>query len=386
MVGFSSHTLSPLKLISTTSGSCLRTLCGLSPWLATSISHFSALTMPLLYESSTTNTLLPAMAFPLFLHSFTCSFEPPTAVGFTVQHWYANSICGAVNKLLIALQLWCWVDVDWDMLRVATFYGPVWIVVILTIGIYVKVGAVVFKWRRHLLAMEQSQLETKGSGNIFKTYEVSVTTTSQTGRDTTKHLSFDGATNPLRRDRGVSFCPSPTVPPRRYTLRAGGERSGGVDPHQATMKYCKCALLFFIALLITWVPSTVNRIWALAHPDQIIFGLNFAAALVLPLQGFWNAVIYLATSMYAVRCLLDDIIGYAYRARNNRISMQMRREGLPLGSQSSETRQTSKAPSIKYQLDTAMNSESSLVVPPTPVTPVLIVTPVVPNEDVGIAR
>lgn len=83
--------------------------------------------------------------------------------------------------------------------------------------------------------------------------------------------------------------------------------TGGIDPNKAAMKYCKCALLFFIALLITWVPSTINRIYTIIRPTDIVFGLNIAAAIVLPLQGFWNAIIYMATSSFAVKSLWEDI-------------------------------------------------------------------------------
>jgi hypothetical protein len=44
------------------------------------------------------------------------------------------------------------------------------------------------------------------------------------------------------------------------------------------------------------VPSTVNRVYSLVHPDHPLYVLNLISALVLPLQGFWNAMIYIATS------------------------------------------------------------------------------------------
>ena len=34
----------------------------------------------------------------------------------------------------------------------------------------------------------------------------------------------------------------------------------------------------------------------LIHPDDESFGLNVASAVVLPLQGVWNAIIYFSTS------------------------------------------------------------------------------------------
>jgi hypothetical protein len=44
------------------------------------------------------------------------------------------------------------------------------------------------------------------------------------------------------------------------------------------------------------VPSTINRVYGLAEHNKANFGLNLAAAIVLPLQGFFNTCIYLFTS------------------------------------------------------------------------------------------
>jgi hypothetical protein len=54
------------------------------------------------------------------------------------------------------------------------------------------------------------------------------------------------------------------------------------------------------SLLITddksQVPSSINRISTLIDPQYLSFGLNYADALVIPLQGFWNSVIYIIIS------------------------------------------------------------------------------------------
>lgn len=99
----------------------------------------------------------------------------------------------------------------------------------------------------------------------------------------------------------------------------GTFRRAGSRANKAAIKYCKCALLFFIALLVTWVPSTINRIYTLIYPEDVIFGLQFAAALVLPLQGFWNSVVYVATSVYACKCLGHDFLA-GFRARRSSLT------------------------------------------------------------------
>ena len=56
------------------------------------------------------------------------------------------------------------------------------------------------------------------------------------------------------------------------------------------------------------VPSTINRVYTLVRPNNSVFGLDFASGLVLPLQGFWNTVIYIATSLPACKALWAEIL------------------------------------------------------------------------------
>lgn len=72
--------------------------------------------------------------------------------------------------------------------------------------------------------------------------------------------------------------------------------------------YARVAFLFFIALIITWVPSSVNRAYALAHPDHLTFGLNYTSAFVFSIQGLLNCLVYMATSQSACRKLWATIL------------------------------------------------------------------------------
>jgi len=69
----------------------------------------------------------------------------------------------------------------------------------------------------------------------------------------------------------------------------------------AAWSYTKVAVLFFVAMMVTWIPSSANRVYSVIHPGEISLGLEFASAFVLPLQGFWNALIYTTTSLPACR-------------------------------------------------------------------------------------
>jgi len=249
------------------------------------------------------------------------------------------------------LQLWCWVSLRWDFLRVATFYGPIWIIILCTIAIYIRVGTVIFKWRRQLLSMERTQDRNEfPATGIMKTSEVFVTTNEELGGSRPDSGTIA---------RKASF-PTYAGANRPQTHSRVSRPSGGIDPNKAALKYCKCALLFFIALLITWVPSTINRIYTIIRPTDVVFGLYVAAALVLPLQGFWNAIIYMTTSSFAVQCLWDDIKYTCRPLRRSRKSFQV---GLPSAIPASELNdRASKISSTTLQYDPERSSSQSELV------------------------
>jgi hypothetical protein len=55
------------------------------------------------------------------------------------------------------------------------------------------------------------------------------------------------------------------------------------------------------------VPSTINRVYSLARPNDFNFSLNYASSFVLPLQGFWNSLIYVSISWPAFKSLWADL-------------------------------------------------------------------------------
>lgn len=80
------------------------------------------------------------------------------------------------------------------------------------------------------------------------------------------------------------------------------------EANSATWPYVKCAMLFFSALLITWIPSSGNRVYSLINNGDVSKPLFFASAFVLPLQGFWNAIIYMFTSWAACKSLWTTVL------------------------------------------------------------------------------
>ena len=93
---------------------------------------------------------------------------------------------------------------------------------------------------------------------------------------------------------------------RRTELQRRNNRAA-MEANTAAWSYTKCAVLFFISLLVTWVPSSVNRVYSLVYPELISIPFTYASAVVLPLMGFWNSVIYITTSWAACKMLFHSI-------------------------------------------------------------------------------
>ncbi|PMB64658.1 hypothetical protein BM221_009498 [Beauveria bassiana] len=59
--------------------------------------------------------------------------------------------------------------------------------------------------------------------------------------------------------------------------------------------YLRTSFLFAISVLVTWIPSSMNRIHSWIA-GQSPYQFHVATAAVLPLQGLWNAIIFFVTS------------------------------------------------------------------------------------------
>lgn len=113
---------------------------------------------------------------------------------------------------------------------------------------------------------------------------------------------------------------SPTLARRVYGHYAGVTEQRPVDCtrrrvqalDKAAWSYTRCALLFFAAILITWTPSSANRVYTAIHGKGRSVTLEYMSALVLPLQGFWNAVIYAVTSWKACEDVFSTLLQSIY--------------------------------------------------------------------------
>ncbi|KAK5656164.1 hypothetical protein OQA88_4924 [Cercophora sp. LCS_1] len=241
--------------------------------------------------------------------------------------------------------LWCWVSSSWDIFRIATFYGPVWIVILITFFIYIRAGREIYKKHKQLRDFSYSHHEPEPMPPMddpfssTKTTEVVVTSeardkaagfdltapsgsrmqrasepaaapkqpnpaysvTIQSGRRGNGRGSYGDMVLPIQTN--VSAETAPPAPKTGNPLR----RRAAYEANNATWSYTKCAILFFTAMLVTWIPSSANRLYSLIHTNQTSVALEYMSAFVLPLQGFWNAIIYMVTSWKACKMLYNDM-------------------------------------------------------------------------------
>lgn len=232
--------------------------------------------------------------------------------------------------------LWCWVAPEWDILRIATFYGPVWVVIVLTFFIYIRAGHTIYLKRKQLnnfSSTNEDPISVVGDAlATIKTTEVSVTTEARDQQDSI-HLQPIGRrapdiNSPENRngaysvtisadahsgDLGEVVLPIQGQTSHQSTYRPqttrvpNPTRRRNHELNNAAWSYTKCAILFFTAILITWIPSSANRVYSVIHGKRTSSALEFMSAFVLPLQGLWNAIIYAVTSWSACQNLVSDL-------------------------------------------------------------------------------
>jgi len=223
--------------------------------------------------------------------------------------------------------LWCSIDIHWVVLRMALVYVPAWCCIAISFIIYLLAGRHIFIKRRELRAFSSPTGHIAPVENPFtdyKTTEIHITSelaTLQSPVPTPLKTEFFSAGDELPRPQQVQspngYAPysvtigsSPMMSPRSegptVTTRARIERTrnrAANEANAAAFGYTKVALLFFVSLLVTWVPSSINRVYSVFHPDVVSLPFSYATGIVLPLMGFWNSVIYITTSWRAVSLL-----------------------------------------------------------------------------------
>ncbi|KAH8657316.1 G-protein coupled receptor [Ilyonectria robusta] len=255
--------------------------------------------------------------------------------------------------------LWCWISNDRSALRIYAYYVPIWVCIFFSAVIYCAVGHHIFHQRNQLRNLTFSYPSKDGIDvlhledardsaeedpanrledcQITAVTEVQITaaiptthtlpqsptvpSTAVTSPNQHRHVqhqpSWRGSEDDIDKRSSItvnhahfetliSSNPSPprSKPPtvtrmRSRTTHFNPPWLNNLDPIK--LAYLRTSFMFAISILVTWIPSSINRVKGLVNPDSVSYGLNIATAVVLPLQGVWNAAIYFITSWSKVK-------------------------------------------------------------------------------------
>jgi hypothetical protein len=199
---------------------------------------------------------------------------------------------GCLLTFSLKLQLWCWYDTNYLLERLYAYYIPIWVVVFFSIVIYVLVGIKIHR-NKVLLRSFQQSLTPNTCSRTFSHH-----VTYESARDTNTNLynasvTISAGSNPRR-------CA--VLHSMLSTFRHIFQDNGQMSPSdRTTMAYSRVAFLFFASNVSIWVPASINRVYSVYHPATPSFALNVMAAIVLPLQGLWNCIIYLVVNKATFR-------------------------------------------------------------------------------------
>lgn len=171
-------------------------------------------------------------------------------------------------------------------------------------------------------------------------YSVTITADMSTAQDAEGENNTPADVGPTIGNIQAGTSAQPTRTQRRRNM----ERNG------AAWSYTKCAILFFSAMCVTWIPSSANRVYSVLNGGKALIGLEFASSTVLPLQGLWNCIIYIVTSWTGCKNYFREL-GLMPQARVT--------DSVPLRSDFSIRRDTSKRFESESMTELQMGSRSS---------------------------
>lgn len=200
------------------------------------------------------------------------------------------------------------------------------LIILATITIYLRAGKDIYLKRQKLQAFHDPSLHDTmppiDPFTICRTTEVMVTSATVTSADTINLQQPGGPSqDPRWPDLEKLHSPAQQTTRNKPTSRDFNfpitsqvsnsafptPRPAASEANTAAWSYTKVAVLFFVAMMVTWIPSSANRVYSVLHPAHVSLPLQFASAFVLPLQGFWNALIYTTTSLPACKQLWKQV-------------------------------------------------------------------------------
>ncbi|KAJ5594728.1 G protein coupled receptor family protein [Penicillium hispanicum] len=268
---------------------------------------FMAVNVYLVFFRNYTVEQLRSLDVIYLILSFILSLVPSLAFVFISTsdrgHIYGNAT------------IWCWITPQWDFMRIIFLYGIVWVALLFAFIIYAMTAKLIWDKREHL----DGYLNPLNESPFVNTMtEVKITHEERPiVQDAGPHGILDLGTDQDLYAVQVEAHPQKLQPqshmPDALRVRSITRNAAEQAQNQEAWLYARVAFLFFLVLMITWIPTSVNRVYAIVDPAGMNFPLNYVAAFVFPLQAFWNTVIYVITSQAACRKLCARLFVKPFR-------------------------------------------------------------------------
>ncbi|MCJ1477833.1 hypothetical protein MMC13_006506 [Lambiella insularis] len=205
--------------------------------------------------------------------------------------------------------IWCWIDIEYDYLRIVTLYAFVWFSFTVAACIYGAAGAVIWKKREHLQGFLNPFNESFCMTEVAITYEDRKPSVARFSAIKDDDFLSNANQDPEYQEYsvGIETQPRKEPPPDLLRIPTVTRIVAENEMNSDAWLYARTAVLYYFALLVVWVPSSINRIYSLVHPSAVNFGLNYASAFVFSIQGFLILIVYVVTSQTACKCLWQDL-------------------------------------------------------------------------------
>ena len=264
-------------------------------------------------------------ALCMALNVYLALFRSWTTRRMQSQEWkylaacYGLSLVPAVAYLFIKTEergrvygpaiLWCWIAPQWSFLRISTLYAIVWVALLGALGIYSIALHKAWRHRRALVGLLNPLNENPFTGTITTDIEVVFSEEERNERFDRLGSQEQGKRNEYTVVvQGISY--DNRSRPELLRLPTLTRNAALAEENAEAWLYARVAFLYFLSMIICWIPASINRLVSVIKPDDVIFSLNYIAICGLPLQGFLNGLVYYVSSQTAIKNLHGQSTGY----------------------------------------------------------------------------
>ncbi|KAK4208914.1 hypothetical protein QBC37DRAFT_404831 [Rhypophila decipiens] len=204
--------------------------------------------------------------------------------------------------------VWCTIPPSDPIIRIASYYIPIWLSISITLGLYFRIGLEIIKRRQALLSISNESVQLDDT--VLPLTPVPLPQTAKTSQETKagesdiEPASSSWASTPTKASHVIQSvtplstptsttpilpCPTPNSDSESTSQnRIHLQRTSSLSFRQ----YIIMPLLFALTLFSVWVPSTVNRIVPTIDSSFHSYPLLVLAGTSCSMRGFWNAIVF----------------------------------------------------------------------------------------------